>query len=191
MRHQRKAEIGYVPVIPGGGNLFFQFVNARARRCCCCNATSIRITKSTTTSSRGSQLPVDACSRQTLTPRSNIGCGKLWRKRAVAPRAKRRPLSTRPPSRFRLAASSSSRANVDRHHQMTPRASLHTSNFNRLDCNRCADRRRDATPRHIRVRPLVLPRLEYSTLPLSSFGKIMRRPPEGGCRRSRPSQMLT
>ena len=122
MRHQRKAEIGYVPVIPGGGNLFFQFVNARARRCCCCNATSIRITKSTTTSSRGSPLPVDACSRQTLTPRSNIGCGKLWRKRAVAPRAKRRPLSTRPPSRFRLAASSSSRANVDRHHQMTPRA---------------------------------------------------------------------
>lgn len=29
MQRQRKAEIGYLPVIPGGGNLFFQLVNVR------------------------------------------------------------------------------------------------------------------------------------------------------------------
>jgi len=37
---------------------------------------------------------------------------------------------------------------VDRHHQITPGASLHTSNFSPSDRDPCADRRRDPAPKH-------------------------------------------
>jgi len=37
---------------------------------------------------------------------------------------------------------------VDRHHQITPGASLHTCYFSPLDRDPCADRRRDPAPKH-------------------------------------------